>query len=65
MSNPSHPIWSLRRLAIYMIALVATLLFNANTFDATEVKTIITMFVVASGTEGVTQFVRSVKRDDA
>ena len=63
MSNASHPIWSLMRLLIYMIALVATLAFNANNFDSTEIKTIITMFVVASGTEGVTQFVRSVKRD--
>lgn len=62
MNDASHPIWSLLRLAIYMIALVATLLFNANTFDATEVKTIITMFVVASGTEGVTQLIRGIHK---
>ena len=63
MSNASHPIWSLLRLVIYMIALVTTLLLNANNFDATEIKTIVTMFVVASGVEGGTQIVRGMKRE--
>jgi len=62
MHNASHPIWSLLRLTIFMIALVVTLLLNANNFDATEIKTIITMFVVAAGAEGVTQFAKGFRQ---
>lgn len=63
MSSASHPIWSLLRLVIFMVALVLTLWLNANQFDQTEIKTIITMFVVASGAEGVTQFAKGLRRD--
>lgn len=64
MSSASHPIWSLLRLLIFMVALVATLWLNAAEFDDTELKTIITMFVVASGAEGVTQFARGLRRNE-
>jgi len=60
MSSPSHPIWSPLRLTILMIALVVTLWINATEFDATEIKTIITLFVVAASAEGATQFVKGL-----
>jgi predicted RND superfamily exporter protein len=56
MKEPSHPIWSLSRLTVVMIALVSTLWLNASHFDETEIRTIITMFLVAAGAEGGVQF---------
>ena len=59
MSSPSHPIWSLARLAIFMLALVVTLYCTAAKFDATELRTLCTMFIVGASAEGATQFARS------
>lgn len=66
MKEASHPIWSLLRLLIFMVALVATLWLNASKFDATELKTIITMFIVAGGAEWAPQLIRGLtgKKDD-
>jgi hypothetical protein len=61
MNNPSHPVWSLLRLLIFMAALVVTLWMNATSFDATEIRTIITMFVVASGAEWAPQVMQSIR----
>lgn len=69
MANPlherNHPIWSLARLVVTMVALVTTLWLNASHFDETEIKTLITMFLVAASAEGVTQFVGQFKREDS
>jgi len=51
MNDASHPVWSVLRLGIVMIALTVTLWVNASTFDETEIKTIITMFLIAGGAE--------------
>ena len=56
MEKPSHPIWSIARLFIVMVSLCFTLYVNASHFDETELKTIITMFLVAAGAEGVSSF---------
>lgn len=64
MNSPSHPIWSLARLAIFMFALVVTLLYTAEKFDATEIRTLCTMFIVGAGAEGVTQFSRGFTKND-
>lgn len=60
LSDPSHPLWALSRLIVVMLSLVVVLYLNAASFDKTELQTIITMFVIAGGAEGATQFVRGL-----
>ena len=64
--SESHPIWGIIRLSIIMSSLTAVLYLNASEFDATELKTIITMFVVAGGAEWAPQLIRGLtgKKDD-
>lgn len=62
MKDPSHPIWSLLRLVILMVALTLLLWFNASDFDSTEIRTIAGMFLMAASSEGLTQFVRGLKK---
>lgn len=64
MKDPSHPIWSLLRLLIMMLALIVVLWMNAEKFDKTEVQTIITMFLIGAGAEGVTQYLRGFGKSD-
>jgi hypothetical protein len=59
MPSSDHPLWPLIRIAIYMAALLGTLYFNASQFDATEIKSLVTMFLVAAGTEGIGQIWKS------
>ena len=51
--KPAHPIWGMIRSVIYMGTLCLILWINANSFDETEVKTIMWMFVVGAGSEGI------------
>lgn len=57
ISSPKHPVWGIARLLIVMTALVVTLWLNASHFDETELKTIITMFIIAASAEGATGFI--------
>ena len=40
---------------VVMTSLTLTLYINASNFDATEIRTIITMFLIAAGTEGLSR----------
>jgi hypothetical protein len=51
--EPVHPIWGMIRLGIYMGTLCFILWLNANHFDETEGKTIMWLFVVGAGSEGL------------
>lgn len=51
--NASHPIWPIVRQAIFLMALIAILYMNASHFDVTEIRTIITMFLVGAGAESL------------
>lgn len=64
MKDPSHPIWSLARMAIALIALGVILKLTANVFDETEILTLIGMFLVLSGAEGtsIAQYIRVQKK---
>lgn len=64
MKDPSHPIWSLARMTIAMVALIAILFITATTFDDTEKITVIGMFMVLSGVEGasIAQYIRGHKK---
>lgn len=53
----SHPIWSIIRLTILMASLVLILYLTASKFDETELRTIITMFVIGSGAETLGFFI--------
>lgn len=66
-SDPAHPMWPLARIIVMMSALVAILKMNASHFDATELKTILTMFFLALGGEGVQKALQRVfpRREDA
>lgn len=60
-SDPTHPVWSLLRVAVMTIALVAVLKFTASKFD--EIITVCSMFLVgAGGEEGTRRWFRSHKR---
>ena len=60
MKDPSHPVWSLARMTISLIALSVILVLTANVFDETEIITIIGMFMVLGGVEGpsIAQYIR-------
>ena len=47
-----------------MMALTVTLWLNASHFDETELRTIITMFLVAAGAEGISSFVSQFRKDE-
>lgn len=51
--DPKHPIWPLIRLAVMLGFLTAILFFTAHKFDATELKTIIGMFLAGAAAEGL------------
>ena len=48
----SHPIWSLIRLVIIMISLCVILYLEADSFDGTELRSILWMFLAAASAEG-------------
>lgn len=47
-----------------MVALVLTLYLNASSFDDTEIRTIITMFLIAAGAEGASSFLSQFRKED-
>lgn len=47
----SHPIWSILRTVILFVGLTSLLYINAKDFDATELRTIVEMIVLAGGFE--------------
>ena len=51
--NGKHPFWGIVRMAVFFIGLTAFLWMNSETFDRTEVTTIIELLVLASGFEAV------------
>lgn len=54
MKDAKHPIWALLRILVFMFALVVILYVNASSFDKTELRTIIGMFIVAASGETLT-----------
>ena len=54
--DPRHPIWSLMRTLIGLVALVIILWVNAEHFDETELKTILWAFFAFLGAEGISGF---------
>ena len=58
MNSPGHPFWAVLRFALLMTAMCVTLWLTASDFDATEVRTIATMFLAAGATEGGVQLIR-------
>ena len=63
----NHPIWSLARLGLLMIALTVILWLTAHSFDKTELQTIIVTFMAAGSIEGAVRLAKKViiKKDDA
>lgn len=55
MTNPihdaSHPVWALARLTIVLIALGVILYLTADSFDNTELMTLLSMLFVLAGVE--------------
>lgn len=62
MPDANHPLWPIIRLSVFMLTLIIVLWANASQFDATELRTILTMFFVATGAETFTGAFR--KRND-
>ena len=50
--NPQHPIWSILKLTVLMAAMCLVLYLEATVFDATELRSIVYIFLVAAGAEG-------------
>lgn len=55
MPESAHPIWSIIRLAVIMVAMCFVLYLNASKFDETEIRSIVTVFFVAAGSEAITR----------
>lgn len=53
----SHPIWSILRTVVLLVGLTVLLYLNANNFDATELRTIVEMVVLAGGFEAIKKVV--------
>lgn len=53
--SAAHPIWPIIRTVVILGALIVVLKMNAQHFDETEIKTILTMFFALLGAEGITQ----------
>ena len=58
LHNAAHPIWPLLRLVAMLAALTTVLLIQASEFDDTELKTIISMFLIGAGVEGLPALLR-------
>lgn len=52
MLKASHPVWPILRLGILMLTLTVILKLTASSFDYTEIRTIIAMFITFAGFEG-------------
>jgi len=64
MQDPKHPIWSILRLVVLMVAMCVTLWSNASNFDVTELRSIITMFFVAASSEAVVGVLTKRKKEE-
>lgn len=51
----NHPVWSIIRLVVILASMTWILWMNADHFDDTEIKTILTMFFALVGVEGITK----------
>ena len=61
MKDTTHPVYGIVRLGIYMTGLVLTLMLTSTKFDETELYTIITMFLIGTGAEGLHQYLHVLK----
>lgn len=59
--DANHPIYSLIRSAIYLIALTVILWLTASRFDGTELRTILYMFLAAAGAEVVPKAINALR----
>lgn len=64
MSSSSHPIWSIVRLTVLMIALSGVLYATASKFDSTELHTIIYTFLAAASGEGIISMLKNTLNKD-
>lgn len=62
MKDPNHPAWPIIRMGIILVALILILWLNAEHFDVTEIRTIISMFLALLGAEGVSKIFQ--KKED-
>jgi hypothetical protein len=53
----SHPIWVILRTVVLFVGLTVLLYLNANSFDATELRTIAEMVILAGGFEAIKKVV--------
>lgn len=60
MHDPKHPIWPLLRITVMLVFLTIILYFTAHNFDATELKTIIGMFLAGAAAEGLPAMISKV-----
>ena len=51
MHEASHPVWSIIRTAVLMLALCVILMMTATNFDETELRVIIYSFMATAGLE--------------
>jgi len=64
IKDPSHPLWSITRLVIYMGALTFLLWLNASNFDVTELRTIVLMFLAGGIAAGIGQIINVVRKKE-
>ena len=51
----NHPAWALLRLTVLMVTLCVVLYLEAESFDSTELRSILWIFLAAAGFEGAVQ----------
>jgi hypothetical protein len=64
LHDPLHPVWSLLRLTVLMVALTVILALVAEKFDKTEIIAIVGTFTAGIGLEGYTQYNRAKGKSD-
>lgn len=64
LPHMSHPIWILLRMTIALVGMYAILHAVATQFDDTEKMTLIGMFLVLGGGEGLNAFIGKRQNND-
>jgi hypothetical protein len=60
--NGNHPFWGIARLVVIFAGLTVFLAVNSESFDKTEVTTIIELLLVVAGFEAVKAKVQKVQK---
>ncbi len=57
MRDPAHPLWSMLRLTVMLVALVVMMMLTPKGFSG---ETVVQLFLITAGVEGGTKLVKRI-----